>query len=423
MIPRVFGSLVQEMLSVFPVVALVGPRQVGKSTLVTSEPINVDRRYLSMDSIVDRTFAESDPTGALDSTLPITIDEIQLVPALLREIKRLVDSDRKPGRFLITGSADLTYAADLAHVLAGRVGIVDLPPLTNYELWLNAIGFGSAQSIPYQPSWVAFVAGGPEAIHSGRTAEPLPSDGRSPWDSLAIGGFPLSVTAPSDRARDLWFESFRTTYLERDLRRLSDVGSISGFARLMELTAARTATLLNQAALSREIGLPAPTTGRYLGLLEASLLIRRVPGWYANIGKRIVKSPKLFWRDTGIAANLMGLKSEAIERHPLRGPLFETMVMQEISALSPVFLHGARVYHLRTHDGLEIDALIHHHNQLVPIEIKGRRTASAEDARPIERWLDLSCGSTPSPAAWGAVMYAGEKLQQLSRRVWAVPIV
>ncbi|MFP4536128.1 MAG: ATP-binding protein [Spirochaetaceae bacterium] len=406
MISRVFQVYLEELLSFFPVVALVGPRQVGKSTLVRAEPFVSNRSYVTLDAVASRSVAQSDPVSVLDADGPVTIDEIQLVPSLLREIKLRVDRDRIPGRFLITGSADLNYAADLSHVLAGRVGVISLPPITEHEL----------SETTDAPLWTRLLQ------------EPFEPPGRSGgqgyrWERLAIGGFPLSVLARDDRERALWMDSFRTTYLERDLRRLSDISHLSEFSRLMELTAARSGALLNQASMARDVGLTPQTVGRYLSVLEASLLITRLRPWYTNIGKRVVKSPKLYWRDTGLAAHLIGLGGDQIESHPSRGALFETAVVNEIAALLPLFATGADPFHLRTHDGLEIDLIIRYQGRLIPIEIKARRTAHPEDAAPIEKWIALA-GAAPGPeriADVGAVLYAGTEVVRLSRHVWGIP--
>jgi predicted AAA+ superfamily ATPase len=420
MIARAYGFLLQEMLGVFPVVALIGPRQIGKSTLVTGEDIASGRRYATMDSIPERSLAQSNPVGFLDDSTPLTIDEVQLAPGLVREIKRRVDARREPGQYLITGSADLNAAADLSHILAGRVGVLELPPLTRWKVHRHTTGNESP------PDWVSFIGEGPATIRS--AAARIPGDSFD-WKTLAVGGFPVNVTASSHRARTLWTESFRTTYLERDLRQISDIGNLMAFSRLMELTAARTGTILNQASLARDVGIPTATVGRYLSILEASLLIRRVPGWYANIGKRIVKSPKLFWRDTGIATHLAGIDATRLAHHPLRGALFETLVHQELAALLPVFVPDARLFHLRTHDGLEIDAVIQSGEHLVPVEIKSRQTVTSEDARSIERWFDLMNEQLPRtpgnlrPAEWGMIIYSGTTIHQVSRRVWALPLV
>lgn len=400
MIQRVFAPLLAEMLQEFPVVALTGPRQVGKSTLVRTATIGHDRRYVNLDDIGDRGFAEHDPAGLVATPGPLTIDEVQLVPALLRAIKVEVDRDRKPGRYLITGSADLNYAVGLSEVLAGRVGVVSLPPITQLE----------RRGVGERPLWARLILEGDQFLEGGRI-EPFD------WSSLLVGGFPLSILAEGEASRVRRFDAFRTTYLERDVRRLSNIAHLTEFARLMELSAARTSGLLNQAELGRDAGLQAVTVGRYLSLLEAAQLVRLLRPWFTNIGKRLVKSPKIHWNDSGIAAFLTGLREEDLPAHPLTGRLFESLVVTEVSSLLPVFLPGAQAYHLRSHDGLEIDLLVRYRGALYPFEVKASRTVTPDDARPIERWRELSGSSTT-----GAVIYAGSEVKRLGRSVVALPL-
>ena len=406
MIPRVFTDLLVEYLSTFPVVALIGSRQVGKSTLVQEPAIGQGRRYVTLDDLSVRATAEEDPEALLEWSGALTIDEVQLAPGLLRGIKRRVDQVRSPGRYLLTGSADLNTCADLSHVLAGRVGVLRLPPITCFEQ--NGKTGGGAC-----PLWAAFLREGPAACE--RSFCP----GTFSWDRILSGGFPLSLTAGSWRERMLWFESFRSTYLERDLRRISDVAHLLSFARLMELSATRTGQVLNQAGLGRDAGVNAATTGRYLSLLEASFLIHRLQPYYENIGKRLVKSPKLYWEDTGLASHLLGLDPASFPRsHPYAGALFETVVIQEVRSLLPVFAPRGRLHYLRTHDGLEVDGLIQEGQRLVPFEVKASTTVGPRDARAIAKWLALT-GSKEK----GMVIFAGKQPAPLAANVWAVPLL
>ena len=404
MIKRFHETLLQELLEIFPVVAVVGPRQVGKTTLVNSTKMGAERSYLSMDDIGLRSVAESDPKAFLDRGDAITIDEVQLVPDLLREIKRLTDKERKPGRFLLTGSADLDHCADLSAVLAGRVGVLRLPPITQAEEtkasgwrdWLKSRSikdldqaFGNRKGMPFD------------------------------FGRLIRGGFPLSLMAKSRRERSLWMESFRMTYLERDLRRISDIGNLAEFNLLMQISAGMTGGLLNQASLARDVGMSAATAGRHLSILEASLLIHRLPPYFTNIGKRLVKSPKLYWADTGLCAHLLGIDDWDDLNRPderLRGRLFETFVMTEVLALLPLIHPSGRLYHLRTHDQLEVDGLIEQGSRRLLFEVKASRTVTSADAAPIERWLKLKPEHGP-----GIVIYAGDTYQPLSKNVRAVP--
>lgn len=403
MIKRFYESLLLEMLAVFPVVALVGPRQVGKSTLATTAPDLADREYLTLDNIAERSMAESDPKAFLDRAGPLTVDEIQLAPNLLREIKQTVDQDRKPGRFLLTGSADLDHCADLSHALAGRTGVMHLPPITRSEetgcrSWEHWLKSQCADDL--------------DAAFSGKSARSFD------WDRLLSGGFPPALLARGQRERSLWMESFRMTYLERDLRRISEIGNLADFNRLMVLTASASATIPNQANLARDAGLSPATAGRHLSILEASLLIRRLPPFFANVGKRMVKSPKLCWVDTGLCAHLMGFSSanDLMRDTIAAGRLFETFVLMEVHALLSLLDVPARLYHLRTHDQLEVDGLIEVGRRHLLFEVKAGQTVTAEDAAPIERWIALNPGHGP-----GIVIHAGREYHKLSHNVRAIP--
>lgn len=403
MIARFHEKVLLELLQIFPVVAVIGPRQVGKSTMVTSASISEGRHYLTMDDISLRSVAESDPKAFLARSEKLTIDEIQLVPDLLREIKYRVDKDPKPGQFLITGSADLDHCADLSEILAGRVGILRLPPVcqseasgsTGWQPWLDA------SSVDYL-----------DKAYSGKTSAVFN------FNRLLTGGFPLALTAANERARQLWFESFRMTYLERDLRRISDISHLAEFNRLMELTAGVSGTLLNQAHLARDAGMSPATAGRYLSVLEASLLIHRLSPYFTNVGKRLVKSPKLYWTDTGLCAYLLGLETlEQLNQNPLiKGRLFESFVMMEVKALLEIAHPSARLLHLRTHDQLEVDGVIHRGLNDMLFEIKASQTVTADDAKPMERWM-----SHCKRNSIGVVIYPGTRYAILSNNVRAIP--
>jgi predicted AAA+ superfamily ATPase len=403
MIDRFFQNKLTEMLAVFPVVAVVGPRQVGKTTLVTSDKIDAGRSYISLDDIGERSLAQGDPKAFLDRALPVTVDEVQLAPELLREIKLRIDRHRQPGQYLLTGSADLDHCAQISEVLAGRVGILRLPPIcrseetgtTAWKTWLECRTTGDLDA--------AFSGSRCESFDFGR---------------LLRGGFPPSLLASTPAERSMWMESFRMTYLERDLRRVSDIGNLADFNRLMQLSAAATASLLNQASMARDAGMSPATAGRHLSVLEASLLIERIPPFFANIGKRIVKSPKLYWTDTGLCSHLLCIaETRDFESDPLlRGKLFETFVMMEIRALLPLVQSPGRLHHVRTHDGLEVDGLIESGRQKLLFEVKSAQTVTASDAKPIERWIEWNPTHGP-----GVVLYAGSTYQPLSKNVRAIP--
>ncbi len=403
MINRLFSPLLQEYLGTFPVVAVVGSRQVGKSTLVRQPGVGADRRYVTLDDFGALSVAQSDPKGFLSMDGPLTVDEVQRAPVLLREIKRLVDGDRRPGRFLLTGSADLDRCADISPVLAGRVGVLRLPPITvaeehgagGWRAWLEAKNTGDLDKAFSRHRWEPF---GMERVIS--------------------GGYPDSLLARSGRARRLWMDSFRTTYLERDLRRISDIGNLAEFARLMQLAAAATGGILNQANLARDAGMSPATAGRHLSILESSFLLTRLPPFFANIGKRMVKAPRLFWNDSGLASHLCGIFSLDAPRADPRmlGRLFETLVMMEVQALLPLAAEPAHLFHVRTHEGLKVDGLVALGRRHLPFEIKASQTVTSADASPIEHWIALNAGHGP-----GILIHAGGDYLPLSRNVRAVP--
>jgi len=405
MIKRIYSEKLKQMLAVFPVVAVIGSRQVGKSTLVNLPEIGAERRYISLDDIAARDMAERDPWSLVASEGAITIDEVQLAPDVLRVVKQEVDKQRVPGRFLVTGSADLNSCAALSEVLAGRVGILRLPPITCFEehgtgtpLWGR--WFSAEKIEDLEEDWGKF-----------RYSE-------IEWERIHSGGYPLSLTAASSDARAMWMESFRTTYLERDLRRISDIGSLADFARLMELSASRIGSVLNQAELARDAGLSPATAGRYLSILESSFLIHRLSPYYANYGKRLVKSPKLYWNDTGLAAHLMGFASgEEIARDRMSGRFLENFVLMEISALLEIVSPQSRLYYLRTHGGLEIDGMIKIGRRLFPFEVKSSKTVSGDDALPMEKWMEWA-----QSRHIGIVFYRGKTVKRLSRNVLAAPV-
>jgi predicted AAA+ superfamily ATPase len=402
MIKRIFTGLLREMLATFPVVAVVGSRQVGKSTLIQQPAIAEGRRYLTLDDVSVYSVAQADPKTFLESDVPLSIDEVQLAPALLREIKLRVDREREPGRYLLTGSADLDHCADISSVLAGRVGILRLPPITMAEEheatgWQDWMEATSVKSL--------------DRAFSGKKFQSLP------LDRILSGGFPGSLLASTARQRMLWMDSFRTTYLERDLRRISDIGNLGEFARLMNLSAAATGGLLNQAHLARDAGMSPATAGRHLSILEASFLITRLPPFFVNIGKRMVKAPKLYWNDVGLASHLCGISSiDALRTSPMLGRFVETLLMMEIQALLPLAESPAKLFHVRTHDGLEVDGLVEIGQRHLPVEIKASRTVTASDAASIEKWISLNPTHGP-----GIILYPGEEYVSLSTNVRAVP--
>ena len=405
MIERIHQKRLLELLDLFPVVAVVGPRQVGKSTLVQHGPQLAGRRYCTLDDFDTLGLAEKDPLTLLGGGGWLTVDEVQRCPSLLRVIKAEVDRDRQPGRFLLTGSADLNLTAHLSRELAGRVGVLPLPPLMWRELegrldppvWLSWMDCSRVEDV--EADVRQFVPRIPDT------------------DAIFMGGYPLSVTAAQGQARRDWFTAYRFTYLERDVRQITNVGNLADFSRLFQTVAARSSQLLNIAALSRDVGLKASTAGRHLSVLEASFQIQLLAPWFSNLGKRLVKSPKVYWQDTGLLGHLLGVANwPDAAKQSLDGPLFETFIMMEVAKQIDVFQPDLRLHFIRSHDGLEVDGLLLRGLKQLPFEIKASGTVRMEDAAPLEKYMDLS-----GVAPFGLVFYRGTDCRRLSRRVLAVP--
>ena len=352
---RFLADRIRRALEFFPVVAVVGARQTGKTTLVREE--FPERRYFSLDFPEIRAAAEEDPYGFLASLdPPATIDEIQKVPEIFQALKALVDKKREPGMFLITGSANFLLLSKISETLAGRIAVFELP------------GFAISEAEGYPP---------PDFIKRCLQEEKIPHPDEAypkPYIEALIkrGTLPPSVLAPDQEIRRMWLENYVATYLERDLRDLSQVASLGDFRRVMGLAASRTASILNVSELARDAGISVSTARNYLQLLEISYQIRRLPPYFANLGKRLVKSPKLHFRDTAVALTLSGLGvgEESLFGHPYFAQLVETFLVEEIIKLTNIFIPEAKFYHFRTHGGTEVDLVIEAKGRLLPIEIK-----------------------------------------------------
>ena len=399
---RIIAGRIRKALDFFPVVAVVGARQTGKSTLVQRE--FPERKYLTLDLPEVRAAMEEDPYGFLLSQKePLTIDEVQKVPSIFNALKALVDRRREPGRFLLTGSANFLMLQKVSETLAGRIAIFELA------------GFTVSEAEGYSP---------PEFLKKclEDKAPPFPSY-KHPKPALeelvARGSLPPAVMAPDEDVRGMWFENYIATYLERDLRELSQVASLGDFRRLMGLAALRTAQVLNVSELARDAGLSTSTARNYLQLLEASYQIRKLPPYFSNLGKRLTKSPKLHFRDTGVALTLSGVNVlvKDLPLHPYYPALVETFMIEEITKLVSVFEPRARIYYYRTHAGAEVDLVVELGERLLPIEIKASSSVSLKKISGLKQFLKDFCDRTP----FGLVVYLGEEVLQVSQNVLLVP--
>ena len=294
---RLVAPSLVDRLCVMPAVVVTGARQTGKSTLV-QELGPAGRTYFSLDDLDVIDTARRDPDLLVGGPGPVTLDEVQRVPSLMLAVKRAIDKDSRPGQFLLTGSANLLLMHKVSESLADRASYLTLWPMTRREQrGLGRCGIWEELLAAREEDWIDLIAGQPNE----------PED----WHELALrGGFPtpaLHLRTPAERT--IWFDGYVRTYLERDLQELSAVSALPDFRRVMRAACFRLGQIINQTELGRDVGLPQPTVHRYLNLLETSHLLVRLPAYAVNRTKRLIKSPRVFWGDTGVALHLaQGLK-------------------------------------------------------------------------------------------------------------------
>lgn len=400
-LPRAAAAWVDRVMEVFPVVVLMGARQTGKSTLARQIADRDELPYLSLDDLDVRASAESDPAGLLTRADRMVLDEVQRVPDLLLEIKRVVDEDRprSPGRFLLTGSANLLLMERVGDSLAGRAAYVTLWPMTRSEL----SGRGGTGM------WEAFVEDVPASWTDHVDDADLP---HAEWSEVVrLGGYPTPAHELGElEAARLWFDGYVRTYLERDLQQLASIDGLVDFRRLMRIAALRLGNLAVQSEMARDADLSHSTARRYLNLMETSFQLVRVEPYAGNRTKRVVKSPKLYWNDTGLALRLAG------EMEP-RGAHLENLVLTDLQAWRDARAGSPQVLFWRTYDGREVDFVIETHGGVVGVEVKATTRPRPRDWATLvefrDRYGDVVKGCL--------LLHAGDRTEWVSNRVLAVP--
>lgn len=400
-LPRLAASAVEKACETAPVVAVLGARQAGKSTLVRNLPSLADRPYLTLDDFDLREQATSDPEAVVARAPRLVLDEVQRAADLLIAVKRAVDEDpaRTPGRFVLTGSANLLMLERIGETLAGRAVYVTLWPFTRRErLGLGAAGpWSELLSTPFA-DWrdVLDAHAGPE----------------EDWRAVArTGGLPVPAhELRDDDARALWFAGYVQTYLERDVPALRAVQDLAGVRRLMRAAALRLGTVLNQTELGRDVGLSQPQVSRFLDLMEVSYQIVRLPAFSVNRTRRLMKSPKLYWSDAGLALHVSG------EPEP-RGAHLENLVLTDLLAWRDSRPSRPEILFWRTTSGLEIDFVVETPSRVLPIEVKSGARATTSDARGLTAFLEDYADMTDG----GLLLHGGEETFPLGRGVLAVP--
>ncbi|MFO1355304.1 MAG: ATP-binding protein [Gammaproteobacteria bacterium] len=396
-LPRLIDDALAARLRVMPAVVLTGARQTGKSTLV-EKLVPGERRYRSLDDFDVRDAARRDPEALLGGADPLTLDELQREPSLLSAVKRAIDRDRRPGRFLLTGSANLLLMRQVSESLAGRASYLTLWPMTRREqLGLGRAGRWDDLLGAPDDQWCDLLAAG--------------DDPEEDWQALALrGGFPtpaLELKAPADRT--IWFDGYVRTYLERDLQDLASISALPDFRRLMQAACLRLGQLLNQTELGRDVGLPQPTVHRWLNLLETSYLLVRLPAYAVNCTKRLVKSPRIFCGDTGVALHLAATAPA--------GAHLENLVLHDLLAWRDARADRVELAYWRTTLGEEVDFVVEAGGKLLPIEVKATAKPRLADCAHLRTFRQ----EYGRKARAGLLLHTGRTVEWLTPDVLAAP--
>ena len=363
MIERWARASLEVWLSRFPAVLLRGARQVGKSTLAQQM---VSKRWpAAYRTLDDRTFLDAalnDPQGVVEGlSTPVVLDEVQRAPEVLLGIKREIDRDRASGRYLLTGSANLLTMQSVRETLAGRIAVHDLHPFALAE----------KLGLPLAPHWQALW----KSRDAKSVAARLPSmgriDRRAIGEFILSGGYPSPALEPNPSVRRQWFDSYRQTYLERDVREITHVAHLPEFNRLLTAIALRTGQILNIADVARDLGIPLTTVRRYLYWLETTFQIFLLQPYFSNRGKRLVKTPKVYMEDTGLACYLSAATEWSdLEAQGRAGALVESWVAGELRKRIALSTEPLQLFYWRTHGGQEVDFLIERGPEVIAIEVK-----------------------------------------------------
>jgi len=398
--PREITDAVKTALENMPVVVITGMRQTGKTTFLRSQPDLRDRIYISFDDFSQLESAKRDPDGFINREKPITIDEAQKCPEIFSAIKRSVDKTRIPGKFLLSGSANFSILKSITESLAGRSVYLTVYPFNRREIDKKTSAepflkkFFKSQDLPFK--------GGKKSIRP---------------EEVAQGGMP-TVCLKQVKEPAVWFRGYEQTYLERDVRELSQVGNLLSLRTLLRLTSLRTGQLLSPSQLGRDAKLNAGTTSRYISLFEASFLITRIPPYLGNRSSRVIKSSKLYLNDAGLACHLAGFDTSAsIVDDPMFGALFETYVAQNLLSILNARWQNANLCFWSIQGRNEVDFVIEAGRSCVALELKSGSMWQERDLAGLKTFL----AATPNCKA-AILCHNGIDAVKLGGKLWALPI-
>jgi predicted AAA+ superfamily ATPase len=394
--PRIIEALLDT-----PVVLLAGPRQSGKTTLVR-QMAAPDMRYLTLDDELTLLSARNDPVGLIRSLDRAVIDEIQRAPQLLLAIKKSVDEDRRPGRFLLTGSANLMALPTVADSLAGRMETLSLLPLSQSEIEGRAA------------NWI-------DSAFSGRilTTE-TPALGATLIERVLQGGYPESVIRPTERRRVAWARQYIDAIIQRDVRDIANIDKLDQLPRFLSGLAQTAGQMCNYTQLGGQVGLDGKTAARYVSIFEQMYLLKRVEVWARNRLNRVVKTPKLQFIDAGLLATLVGLgNDEALQDRSRFGHVLETFVFGELLKHTTTSEGDYRLLYYRDTDQVEVDVVIENAaGQIMGVEVKASATVNAGDLRGLKKLASIA----GAQFKMGVLLYDGTETLPLGDGLWAAPL-
>ena len=398
-LPRCVDAALQQALAAMPAVVITGARQTGKSTLAHALAPDYERLYLTLDDLDVLDQAAAAPNDLVGRAPRLTIDEIQRHPPLLRAVKRAIDTRRTRGRFLLTGSANLLLMRAVSESLAGRASYLTLWPMTRREqLGLGRAGIWNELLEAPDEAWL-------DVVKAQRVAA-------EDWQALARrGGYPTPAVHMSDvDERATWFAGYVRTYLERDLQDISSVTALPDLRRLMRAACHRLGQMVNQTELGRDVALPQPTVHRYLNLLETSYQLVRIPAFAVNRTKRLIKTPKLYWADTGLSLFLAGSDAPS-------GAHLENLVLNDLLAWRDSRTPPAEILYWRATTGEEVDFVLEAGKHLVAIEVKATNSPRLDDARHLRTFRE----EYKTKARTALLLHAGERTEWLAPGILAAP--
>lgn len=400
---RIVEPRLVEALADTPVVLVHGPRQCGKTTLAREVGEAHGAAYFTFDDDVLLAAATADPVGFV-ADLPdrVILDEVQRAPELFTAIKSSVDRDRRPGRFLLTGSSNVLLVPNLADSLAGRMGILRLHPLAQCELHRIT------------PRFLDQLFDGSFRI------ERFERLGKSLARHIVAGGYPDALARPTARRRAAWYRDYLETIVQRDVRDMASIRSLDAMPRLLSLAAGQTARLINVSDLAGPFELSRPTIREYITLLTRVFLLEELPPWHSNRLSRLVKTPKLHLGDTGVASALLGFDTTTLyDDRTMLGQLLETFVYQEIRRHASGHADDFRFHHFRTKDGVEVDIVVERGaSRLAGVEVKASSTVRPSDFKGLRKLRDAAKDRFVA----GVILYDGESSVSFGDGLYAVPI-